>query len=82
MFPIWAFEKQLVDLNVASWCSVPYFSRLLIGVELALGIAILQRHYLKRLVIPGIIAMLVVFCIHLSIEMVKNGAMNSSVRPE
>ena len=36
MFPIWAFEKQLVDLNVASWCSAPYFSRLLIGVELAL----------------------------------------------
>ncbi len=78
MFPIWAFEKQLVDLNVASWCSAPYFSRLLIGVELALGIAILQRHYLKRLVIPGIIAMLVVFCIHLSIEMVKNGAMNGN----
>jgi thiol-disulfide isomerase/thioredoxin len=78
MFPIWAFEKQLVDLNVASWCSAPYFSRLLIGVELALGIAILQRHYLKRLVIPAIMALLVVFCIHLSIEMVKHGAMNGN----
>jgi len=78
MFPIWAFEKQLVDLNVASWCSAPYFSRLLIGVELALGIAILQRHFLKRLVIPAIMALLVVFCIHLTIEMVKHGAMNGN----
>lgn len=78
MFPIWAFEKQLVDLNVASWCSAPYFSRLLIGVELALGIAILQRHFLKRLVIPAIMALLVVFCIHLVIEMVKHGAMNGN----
>lgn len=78
MFPIWAFEKQLVDLNVASWCSAPYFSRLLIGVELALGIAILQRHFLKRLVIPAIMALLVVFCVHLSIEMVKHGAMNGN----
>jgi hypothetical protein len=78
MFPIWAFEKQLVDLNVASWCSAPYFSRLLIGIELALGIAILQRHFLKRLVIPAIMALLVVFCVHLSIEMVKHGAMNGN----
>jgi thiol-disulfide isomerase/thioredoxin len=78
MFPIWAFEKQLVDLNVASWCSAPYFSRLLIGVELALGIAILQRHFLKRIVIPAIMALLAVFCIHLTIEMVKHGAMNGN----
>jgi uncharacterized membrane protein YphA (DoxX/SURF4 family) len=28
MFPIWAFEKQLVDLDIASWCTAPYFSRI------------------------------------------------------
>ena len=78
MFPIWAFEKQLVDLGMASWCSAPYFARLLLGVELAIGIAILQPHYLKRIVIPSTILLLVVFCIHLSIEMVKHGAMNGN----
>ena len=78
MFPIWAFEKQLVDLGIASWCSAPYFARLLMGVELAIGIAILQPHYLKRIVIPSTILLLVVFCIHLSIEMVKHGAMNGN----
>jgi thiol-disulfide isomerase/thioredoxin len=38
----------------------------------------MQSNYLKRLVIPGTIALLVIFCIHLLFEMVKNGAMNGN----
>ncbi len=78
MFPIWAFEKQLIDLGIASWTTAPYFARLLLGVELAIGVAVLQPHYLKRIVIPSTIGLLVVFCIHLTIEMVKHGAMNGN----
>ena len=78
MFPIWAFEKQLIDLGIASWETAPYFVRFLLGVELAIGVAILQPHYLKRIVIPATILLLVVFCVHLSIEMVKHGAMNGN----
>ncbi len=78
MFPIWAFEKQLVDLGLMSWCMAPYFSRALIAVELALGIMIIQPHYLKRIVIPSTITLLVVFCGHLTIEMVKHGAMSGN----
>ena len=78
MFPIWAFEKQLVDLGLMSWCWAPYFSRALIAIELALGVMIIQPHYLKRIVIPATIGLLVVFCAHLTIEMVKHGAMNGN----
>lgn len=78
MFPIWAFEKQLVDLGLMSWCMAPYFSRALIAFELALGIMIIQPHYLKKIVIPVTIGMLVVFCVHLTLEMVKHGAMNGN----
>ncbi len=78
MFPIWAFEKQLVDLGLMSWCWAPYFSRALIALELALGVMIIQPHYLKRIVIPATIGLLVVFCAHLTIEMVKHGAMNGN----
>lgn len=78
MFPIWAFEKQLIDLGIATWDSATYFARFLLGVELAIGVAILQPHYLKRIVIPATILLLVVFCVHLSIEMVKHGAMNGN----
>jgi thiol-disulfide isomerase/thioredoxin len=78
MFPIWMFEKQLVDLGICGWCDAPYFSRLLIALEAAIGIAILQRHFLKRFVIPVTAFLLVAFCVHLSIEMVKHGAMNGN----
>lgn len=78
MFPIWTFEKQLVDLGLMSWCWAPYFSRALIALELALGIMIIQPHYLKRIVIPATIGLLVLFCAHLTIEMVKHGAMNGN----
>ncbi len=78
MFPIWMFEKQLVDLGVCGWCDAPYFSRLLIALEMAIGIAILQKHFLRRFVIPVTAFLLVAFCIHLSIEMVKHGAMNGN----
>lgn len=78
MFPIWMFEKQLVDLGVCGWCEAPYFSRLLIALEMAIGIAILQKHFLRRFVIPVTALLLVAFCVHLSIEMVKHGAMNGN----
>lgn len=68
-----AFEaKQLLpmgfDGNFAQW-----FSRTLIGCELALGLLILQPHFYKKLVIPVSILMLLVFCIHLSYEIATKG---------
>lgn len=78
MFPIWAFEKQIVDLGLASWCVSSYLARLIIGLEIAIAIAILQPHFLKRIIIPTTIALLLAFCIHLCIEMVKHGAMNGN----
>jgi len=78
MFPIWAFEKQLVDLGLTNWCVAHYLSRAIIGLEIAIGAAILQPHYLKKIVIPVTSFLLVAFCIHLSTEMYKHGAMNGN----
>ncbi len=72
------FEKQLVDLNIASWCSAPFLSRIIIAIELAIGIAILQGHYIKKLVVPFTIGLLIVFNIHLATEMYKHGAFNGN----
>jgi thiol-disulfide isomerase/thioredoxin len=68
MFPLTPFEKQLVDLGFADWHTAPYFARLIIGVELGLGIALIQNHYFKRFVIPATALLLVAFCIHLSYQ--------------
>jgi thiol-disulfide isomerase/thioredoxin len=68
MFPLTPFEKQLVDLGFADWHTAPYFARLIIGIELGLGIALIQNHFLKRFTIPATALLLIAFCIHLSYQ--------------
>jgi len=65
-FAISTFEvKQLYPLGFSEGFA-PYFSRILIGIEFALGIAILLKDYLKKITIPATILLLAVFTIHLS----------------
>ncbi len=72
-FAISTFEvKQLYPLGFSADLAV-YFSRTLIGIEFALGLLMLQPHYLKRLVIPATILMLVVFIVHLTIDTILHG---------
>jgi hypothetical protein len=68
------FEKQLVDLGLVDWCLAPYLARLIIALELALGIAFLQSNYLRRIVIPATAFLLIAFCVHLSIVIYTQGA--------
>lgn len=72
-FAISTFEmKQLVPLGFSEGLAV-YFSRILIGTEFALGLLLLQPHYLKRFVIPATIALLAVFAIHLTYTILSAG---------
>lgn len=64
--------KQLIPMGFSE-TSAAYFSRILIGCELALGILLLQKNYFKRLVIPMSFLMLLVFSIHLSYEIASTG---------
>ena len=65
-FAISTFEvKQLYTLGFSESLA-PYFSRILIGIEFALGFLLLNNHYLKRITIPATIGLLSVFIIHLS----------------
>lgn len=72
-FAISTFEvKQLYPMGFSESVA-PYFSRILIGSELALGLLILQNHFLKNVVIPATLLMLAVFTTHLSIETFVQG---------
>ena len=65
-FAISTFEvKQLYPLGFSE-AIAPWFSRILIGIELALGFLILQNNFLKKIIIPATIGLLAVFVIHLS----------------
>ncbi|RZJ30992.1 MAG: protein tlpB [Flavobacterium sp.] len=72
-FAISTFEvKQLYPMGFSE-SFAPFFSRILIGAEFALGLLLLQNHYLKRFVIPATLLMLIVFTTHLSIETFVHG---------
>ncbi len=65
-FAISTFEvKQLYPMGFSE-SFAPYFSRTLIGIELALGLLLLQRNYLRKFIIPVTTLLLLVFITHLS----------------
>jgi hypothetical protein len=65
-FAISTFEvKQLYPLGFSESLA-PHFSRTLIGIEMALGLLLLQNNWLRRFIIPVTILLLGVFIGHLS----------------
>lgn len=65
-FAISTFEvKQLYPLGFSEGFA-PYFSRTLIGIEMALGLLLLQNNWLRKFVIPVTTLLLLVFIGHLS----------------
>jgi thiol-disulfide isomerase/thioredoxin len=75
---VWLFEKQIVDMGITDWCTSPYLSRLIIALELAIGIGILQKHWLKRFVIPVTVLLLLAFIGHLGMQIAQFGANNGN----
>lgn len=72
-FAISTFEvKQLYPMGFSEGFA-PYFSRILIGIEFALGFLILQKNFLRTVVIPATTLLLAVFIAHLTMESIQNG---------
>ncbi len=72
-FSITTFEaKQLVPLGFDPFIAA-IFSRVLIALELSLGVFILLPYRFFKLVLPGTIALLIIFCIHLGIQIYLTG---------
>jgi hypothetical protein len=58
-------EGQLIPMGFSDGLA-PYFSRFIIAIEFFIAFAILQKNYLKKLIIPTSIIMLIVFSLHLA----------------
>ena len=72
-FALTTFEiKQLLPMGFSE-VTAAYFSRTLIGCELALGILLMQAHYYRRLVLPMSFLILFIFSAHLSYDILTNG---------
>ena len=70
---IFQFEKQIVDIGVTNWCYAPLLARAIVAFELFLGLAILQNHFLKNIIVPATFLLLLVFTIHLIITIITKG---------
>ena len=58
-------EGQLIPMGFSEGL-VPYLSRFIIAIEFFIAFTILQKNYLKKLVIPISIVMLIAFSLHLA----------------
>jgi len=67
-FEVHQLQPMGISIEIAH-----YLSRLLIGVEFAIGILLLLPFFTKRIVIPATILMLGIFIIELIYEMIKSG---------
>ncbi len=60
-------EGQLIPMGFNE-SLVPYLSRFIIAIELFIAVSILQNNYLKKIIIPGSILLLIIFSIHLAYQ--------------
>ncbi len=74
LFPINSFEFQMVTQGQANYAIAPYLSRLIIGFEILLGIGLLQRFWLKQIIIPASVLLLAVFSLYLGIKIFQGGS--------
>ena len=58
-------EGQLIPMGFSEGLA-PYLSRFILAIELLIAFAILQKNYLKKLIIPSSIGLLVLFSLHLT----------------
>lgn len=65
LYPIELFEFTFVELGVASWTTAPFISRLLIGLEFFIGIALIGNFFSSRKFYYAVIALLLIFCAYL-----------------
>ena len=78
LFPIYAFEHQIVSENLMGWTLAQIFSRALIGFEIGLGLLLMQKWNLKKLIIPAALILLASFSIYLAFELwISNGRYTS-----
>lgn len=73
LYPVEYFEYTFVDLGFANWYSAPFFARILIGIEAFTGLMLLFQITVRKFSIPLAVVLLVIFCIHLTGQILING---------
>lgn len=62
------FEFTFIDIGIGNWYTAPVIARLLIGLELFLGILLVLNYQLKKFTLPFTIGLLLFFIIYLVVQ--------------
>ncbi len=73
LFPIVAFEMQLVQQGITNWVIVTWLARAIIAFEIFLGLSFLQKNYLRKIFIPAAISLLIIFSLELILTIILRG---------
>ena len=73
LFPILAFEIQLIVHGITSWFVVTWLSRLVIAFEIFLGLSFFQKNFLKQFFIPAATGLLIIFSLDLIRQIILRG---------
>ena len=68
------FEHIILNYQIIKGdLQIMLFTRVLISLELFLGVSFLQTSYLKKLIVPFSLLMIVLFSLHLMVQLIVNG---------
>ena len=73
LFPILAFEIQLIVHGITSWFVVTWLSRLVIAFEIFLGLSFFQKNFVKQFFIPAATGLLIIFSLDLIRQIILRG---------
>ena len=58
LYPIEAFELNFIDVGIANWFTAPIIARLLIGLEIGLGLLLLLQFEYRKFTLKAVMAYL------------------------
>ncbi|MFW5851786.1 MAG: MauE/DoxX family redox-associated membrane protein [Bacteroidota bacterium] len=73
LFPVQLFESVLVEGYFSTWTLAPYIARVIIAVELLLGVFFILNKYFSKKVFRVAMFILVVFTVHLFVLLFMQG---------
>ncbi|MBX7108347.1 MAG: DoxX family membrane protein [Chitinophagales bacterium] len=73
LFPIEPFELNFIDMGIANWYTAPFIARLLVALELFLGLLLIFGFYLKRFTLNATLITLIFFTAYLMLQLLLEG---------
>ncbi len=73
LYPIEPFELNFIDVGIANWFTAPIVARLLIGLELGVGLLLILQFKHREFTLKAVMGVLLFFTLYLVYALIKDG---------